>query len=328
MNHISKGWLDFLREQYPIGSRIKLREMKDPYHPVEPGTMGTLEHIDDDGQFHMKWDNGRTLPLRIGEDSFTVLPPEPKLLKLYMPMTVGYFERDDWGDMYDEETTMSDHEATAYADVIAGALRREEELNEVARGLMAYYREDDSVNRKVQSYRFTAEARDGKLWGVAECIVLGELTADELQILMDNVAGQASDGLGEGFEQHPIRVDEQELYAHLWQWDNSWSIQTEEALFAPKLAEKLPELCFSTLPSTGALICIKRGESGYYPSDWSTDSRAENEELARMNNEKLGVTQTQRLAMENGSMHGWNSPGADPKMWEKTGPQMGGLGRG
>ena len=322
---VDQNWLKFMREQYPKGSRIRLREMKDPYAPVETGTMGTLNFIDDIGTFHVKWDNGRGLGLVLGEDSFTILPPETHLLKLYMPMTVDYYERNEWGDMEDEPITMTDSEAAEYAPQIIAALLRERHPEEAERGLMEYYNEDDGVNSKVRSFTFTAEVRNGKLWGVAECRVQGELTPEEMSMLKEYVGGQASDGFGEGFEQREIKVGGgMELYAHLWQGDN-WSIKTEQDLFAPKLAESLPELCFSVLPSTGELICIKRGESGYYRSDWNTNDKEKNIELSDYNNDRLGVTPEQRQAMEVGSMAGWDVPGADPANYGGHFTQMGGM---
>lgn len=65
--------VDIIKAMYEKGDRIRLEEMKDPYSPVPPGTEGEVDYVDDAGQIHMKWDNGRTLALILGEDRFTVI---------------------------------------------------------------------------------------------------------------------------------------------------------------------------------------------------------------------------------------------------------------
>lgn len=65
--------LKALRERYPAGTRIRLKRMDDPYAPVPPGTVGEVRMIDDAGNIHMKWQNGRTLSLIDGIDDFDVI---------------------------------------------------------------------------------------------------------------------------------------------------------------------------------------------------------------------------------------------------------------
>ena len=95
---MDRKMVNFIKEQYPPGTRIRLNSMEDPYHPILPGTEGEVDFVDDKGQIFMKWDNGRTLPLAPGEDSFTVLPPKLTTLKLYMPLTADLYERNEYGN--------------------------------------------------------------------------------------------------------------------------------------------------------------------------------------------------------------------------------------
>ncbi len=320
--------VDRIKAHYPPSTRIRLNSMDDPWHPIPSGMEGEVDFVDDEGQIFMKWDNGSGVPLVPGEDSFTVIAPKLKTLKFYMPLIADLYERNEHGDFDDSSMLLEGSELRGYEAQITAALVKNRMPEETERGIMHWYHETDSVNTKVRSVEFAVDSRGGELWGVAECRVAGELSDTEMDTLKEFITGQASDGWGEGFEQREISANNGgELHIHFWNSDE-WSIQTEQELFSPKLAEGLPELCFSTLASTGELICIKRGESGYYPSDWSTDDPAQNRELADCNNERLGVTQEQRLAMECGSMHGWNLPGADPKAYEQGGMKMGGLGRG
>lgn len=61
-----------LRELYPVGTKIKLIEMNDSQAPPN-GTIGIVDYIDDVGTIHMKWGNGSSLGLIVGEDKFEII---------------------------------------------------------------------------------------------------------------------------------------------------------------------------------------------------------------------------------------------------------------
>ena len=233
MEAVPNNVLEFLREQYPDGSRVQIRDEM-------TGGSGMLERIDDDGVFHVRMQNGSERDLTMGKDKFDVLPPEPVMLKLYMPMTAEIVDNDGSGfTRYDEdeewendaEIPLDGYDLVMYRDAVAGALEREKMPEEAERGIMRWYGKADGMDRKVHSAEFQVECREDQLWCVAECKVRGQLTEFELDTLKDYLSGQASDGIGESFEQHGIRVPDGEMYVHMWQSGRNWSIQTEQERF-------------------------------------------------------------------------------------------------
>lgn len=65
-----------MKNNYPPGTRIMLLQMGDDPRPIEPNTRGTVKAVDDIGTLHCNFDNGRSLGIVPGEDSFRKLTDE------------------------------------------------------------------------------------------------------------------------------------------------------------------------------------------------------------------------------------------------------------
>ena len=63
----------YYKEAYPPGTRIMLLHMGNDPRPVEDNTRGTVVCVDDIGTIHCEFDNGRSLGIVPGEDSFRTL---------------------------------------------------------------------------------------------------------------------------------------------------------------------------------------------------------------------------------------------------------------
>ena len=66
---------EMIKKMYPVGTRIKLNYMEDSFS-VPSEMTGTVDYVDDEGQIGMSWDNGRTLSLVYGIDSFSKIEQE------------------------------------------------------------------------------------------------------------------------------------------------------------------------------------------------------------------------------------------------------------
>ena len=88
------------------------------------------------------------------------------------------------------------------------------------------------------------------------------------------------------------------------------------------LRSDLPDCCYSVNKTTGEIIILKKGETGFYKTDISTTGREESRELADFQNSKLGVTKAQEAAMYWGSVYGFDTRGADPKQYDADGVMM------
>lgn len=208
MQSVPREWLDFLRQQFPKDSRIQLTEIGGNPRPISPGSTGKLDYIDDAGQFHVKWDNGCTLALVLGEDRFSVYLPEPQTFKLYMPLTADFYGRDEWGDMSEDGEEWDGHTLMDYEGQILSALVKNRVPEENESGLMRWYGEDDSVDHKVRSAVFTVEVMPESLFHRVEQYVEAHNGVSKRVFVVGLVAQELQSWL---MEQSPDEVQDQEF---------------------------------------------------------------------------------------------------------------------
>lgn len=72
MKTVSKEYLEFLRKHYTAGARVELVKMDDVQAPPI-GTKGTVIGVDDIGSIMVRWDNGSSLNVVLGEDICKVI---------------------------------------------------------------------------------------------------------------------------------------------------------------------------------------------------------------------------------------------------------------
>ena len=67
MNFPSRETVERLRREYPVGTRVRLLKMDDPFRPPI-GTIGVVTGVDDAGGVMVAWSNGSSLSVVYGED--------------------------------------------------------------------------------------------------------------------------------------------------------------------------------------------------------------------------------------------------------------------
>jgi len=68
MNFPNRETVERLRRTYPVGCRIVLDEMDDPYTKIPIGSQATCTGVDDAGNIMCAWDCGSSLSIAYGAD--------------------------------------------------------------------------------------------------------------------------------------------------------------------------------------------------------------------------------------------------------------------
>lgn len=141
----------------------------------------------------------------------------------YFPLK-GMLDEDEYEDYYEIDNIL----LQVYQGDIREALEREQSIGDMAQ----YCNKEGSVKNKLVSAVWSVAEVDGKLYGCVNVRLNEPLTEEETEILKEWISGQNSDGLGEGFEQRAVEIEEGDLYVSFWHSGDDYFVYSQEELDA------------------------------------------------------------------------------------------------
>ena len=147
--------------------------------------------------------------------------------KFFAPVKMSFFcplagsINDHEGDYYEADGAILTENIDKIEDAIRSEQARELKMGE-------YISDHADIKGKVLFAEWGVEEHYGALYGRIDCYLTEELSPEETERLKDAITGQNSDGLGEGFEQREIHIDEGDLYVSYWQSGDEYFLHTED----------------------------------------------------------------------------------------------------
>ena len=140
----------------------------------------------------------------------------------YCPLTAQL--NDHEGDYYETHGYTINCNAYKIEEALEGYQSRDVCMAE-------YVGDHANIKDKLVFAEWGVEKIRGTLYGRIDCYITEDLTPEETERLREALEGQNSDGFGEGFEQHEIRIDEGDLYVSFWNSGDSYFLDTEDEFY-------------------------------------------------------------------------------------------------
>lgn len=144
----------------------------------------------------------------------------------YCPLTVNLYERNRYGDIIDEPDELDGRYAARYEDEVKAAIDHENSRDDI--NMAEYFDGSNGAQSKLKSMHWGVQNVRGELFGCIRVELTEPLTESEKDELIEFISGQNSDGWGEGFEQHGIDADGNEMYVSFWHPGDDYFIYDQE----------------------------------------------------------------------------------------------------